>query len=246
MIRLLTAVLLFVSFHAVAEVTLTPLNNNTPADADDVMGNFNALKTEIESLPLPPSDCSTDQIIKWDSSENAWICSSRASGTITMVDMWKADYTVGDSENVGFVALHGGSTFSNFGGAESRMVFTAGASEPNGFSFPEPGFYEVTANFSTFAPAGTSVQTIKAEWRSSASFGYYAHFRVRPAGVTNGSSEELWGESSMNFYLNVTDVEAQYLRFVFSTQGSNMPSEAFLGRSGNPKSSTIVFKRIEP
>jgi hypothetical protein len=69
---------------------------------------------------------------------------------------------------------------------------------------------------------------------------------VRPAGVVNGSSEELWGESSMNFYLNVTDVEAQYLRFVFSTQGSNMPSEALLGRSGNPKSSTIVFKRIEP
>ena len=71
MIRLLTAVLLFASFHAVAEVTLTPLNNNTPADADDVMGNFNALNEA-----LPPSDCTTDQIIKWDDSNDVWVCAS--------------------------------------------------------------------------------------------------------------------------------------------------------------------------
>jgi len=72
MIRLLTAVLLFASFNVVAEVTLTELSNNTPADADDVMGNFNALKSEIESLPTPPTNCTTDQIIKWDGS--AWVC----------------------------------------------------------------------------------------------------------------------------------------------------------------------------
>ena len=67
MIRLLIAALLFASFHAVADVTLTELTNNTPADADDVMGNFNALKSA-----LPPSDCSTDQIINWKG--NAWVC----------------------------------------------------------------------------------------------------------------------------------------------------------------------------
>ena len=60
MIRLLTASSTFASFHAAAEVNLTELNNNTPADADDVMGNFNALNEA-----LPPSDCSTNQIIKW-------------------------------------------------------------------------------------------------------------------------------------------------------------------------------------
>ena len=49
MIRLLTAVLLFASFHVAAEVTLTPLNNNTPADADDVMGNFNSLASELNT-----------------------------------------------------------------------------------------------------------------------------------------------------------------------------------------------------
>ena len=76
MIRLLTAVLLFASFHALADVTLTPLNNNTPADADDVMGNFNALKDEIESLPTPPNDCTTDQIIKWDDANDVWVCAT--------------------------------------------------------------------------------------------------------------------------------------------------------------------------
>ena len=71
MIRLLTAGLLFLSWHTVAEVTLTPLSNNTPADADHVMGNFNALNEA-----LPPSDCTTDQIIKWDASSEAWVCAN--------------------------------------------------------------------------------------------------------------------------------------------------------------------------
>ena len=74
MIRLLIAVLLFTSLNVTAEVTLTPLNNNTPADADDVMGNFNALKNEIESLPTPPSTCETNQIIKWNGT--AWACAA--------------------------------------------------------------------------------------------------------------------------------------------------------------------------
>ncbi len=84
MIRLLTA-LLFASFDVAAEVTLTPLNNNTPADADDVMGNFTALKNEIESLPRPPSDCSTNQIIKWNGS--AWVCAN----DLTSVGWWRVD-----------------------------------------------------------------------------------------------------------------------------------------------------------
>ena len=73
MIRLLTAVLLFASFNVLAEVTLTDINNNEVADAEVVMGNFNALKSEIESLPTPPTNCTTDQFIKWNGS--AWVCS---------------------------------------------------------------------------------------------------------------------------------------------------------------------------
>ena len=74
MIRLLTAALLFASFNVVAEVTLTDINNDEVADAEVVMGNFNALKSEIESLPTPPSDCSTNQIIRWSGS--AWVCAT--------------------------------------------------------------------------------------------------------------------------------------------------------------------------
>ena len=76
MVRLLTAVFLFASFNVVAEVTLTDINNNEVADAEEVMGNFNALKNEIESLPTPPTNCSTDQVIKWDGS--AWVCATRS------------------------------------------------------------------------------------------------------------------------------------------------------------------------
>ena len=49
MIRLLTAVFLFASFNVVAEVTLTDITNNEVADADEVMGNFNALKQGVEA-----------------------------------------------------------------------------------------------------------------------------------------------------------------------------------------------------
>ena len=49
MIRLLTAVLLLASFNAVAEVTLTEISNDEVADADEVMGNFNALKQGVEA-----------------------------------------------------------------------------------------------------------------------------------------------------------------------------------------------------
>ena len=83
MIRLLTAVFLFASFNAVAEVTLTDINNNEVADADEVMGNFNALKqgveanaTAIDALPTPPTDCTTDQIIKWDDANDVWVCAT--------------------------------------------------------------------------------------------------------------------------------------------------------------------------
>jgi hypothetical protein len=75
MIRLLAAVLLFASLNVTAEVTLTPLNNNTPANADDVMGNFNALNNA-----LPPSDCTTDQIIKWNGT--AWACTDDVLTTL--------------------------------------------------------------------------------------------------------------------------------------------------------------------
>ena len=91
MIRLLTAVLLFASFHAVADVTLTDINNNEVADAEEVMGNFNALKqgveanaTAINALPAPPTDCTTNQIIKWNGS--AWVCDDNLLANLNCTD----------------------------------------------------------------------------------------------------------------------------------------------------------------
>ena len=87
MARLLTAVLLFVSFNVVAEecppflpapnaptkCDLNQLNNDEVADADEVMENFNKLGDAID-IATPSSFCRIDQIMKWDGS--AWACSS--------------------------------------------------------------------------------------------------------------------------------------------------------------------------
>ena len=97
MIRLLTVALLFASFHAAAEVNLTELNNNTPADADDVMGNFNALNEA-----LPPSDCSTNQIIRWSGS--AWVCATDPLAGLSCEDGQTITYRNGAWQCGGCVA----------------------------------------------------------------------------------------------------------------------------------------------
>ena len=109
MIRLPTAVFLFASFNVMAEVTLTPLSNNTPADADDVMGNFNALNEA-----LPPSDCATDQIIKWDDTNDVWVCADMPSVNVSEpANRYKWEY-VGWSNSPSFSPLTDG-TFMAFG-----------------------------------------------------------------------------------------------------------------------------------
>lgn len=88
MIRLLTAALLFASLNVMAEecldfspapgeptkCDLNQLNNNEVADANKVMENFNTLGDAIDALPTPPTNCTTDQIIKWNGAE--WVCAT--------------------------------------------------------------------------------------------------------------------------------------------------------------------------
>ena len=77
MIRLLTAVLLFASFHVMAQkLLLNEFEDGTPAKAGEVNYNFDALNNEIAATKsvLPPSDCSTDQIIRWNGT--AWACAT--------------------------------------------------------------------------------------------------------------------------------------------------------------------------
>lgn len=105
MVRLLIAVLLFASVEAMADadvcVTLEPpptacslnqLTNGAVAEANKVMENFNTLGGAIDALPTPPSDCTTDQIIKWDGS--AWACSDMSSSSTGVA--WSRSYSRGE------------------------------------------------------------------------------------------------------------------------------------------------------
>ena len=100
MLRLLTPVLLFASFATVAEecpgfspvpnaptkCDLNQLNNNEVADAGKVMENFNKLGDAIDALPTPPTDCTTDQIIRYDGS--AWACADETGSEDANVRGW--------------------------------------------------------------------------------------------------------------------------------------------------------------
>ena len=81
------ALLLCLSPFAFAQTEVPNVfEDGTPASAAEVNANFDALESAIDSndedfelfradtqLALPPSNCSTDQIIKWNGS--AWVCS---------------------------------------------------------------------------------------------------------------------------------------------------------------------------
>jgi len=133
----LLAILLLLPLSALAQTQVPNVfEDGTPASAAEVNENFDALGDAIDALPTPPSDCTTDQIIKWDGS--AWVCASRLSGAITMIDRW---YTSGESAstlNVTFTQ----DTDSMRGvmrGDGNQMAFTAGTGPDHGFSFPETG-----------------------------------------------------------------------------------------------------------
>ena len=100
MIRLLAAVFLFVTI--LPELTLaqglTALKNGTVADAEVLNQNFSAnndyidsvegrvteLEEAIDTLPTPPSNCTTNQIIKWDGS--AWVCDDNPLANLNCTD----------------------------------------------------------------------------------------------------------------------------------------------------------------
>ena len=72
MIRLLTAVLLFASFHVVAQTQVPNVfEDGTPARAAEVNANFDAIEAA-----LPPANCTADQIIKWDDTNDVWVCAT--------------------------------------------------------------------------------------------------------------------------------------------------------------------------
>ena len=96
MFRLLTAVLLFASFNAVAQTQVPNVfEDGTPASAAEVNANFDALEAAIDAIPEGPAgaqgpagadgvaaglSCSTDQIIRYDG--NNWVCAHRYWGEL--------------------------------------------------------------------------------------------------------------------------------------------------------------------
>lgn len=102
MIRLLTAFLLFASFSAVAD-DLRTFSDGQVINADDFNHNFQKLEQDIADIPEGPQgpmgnpgnpgpagpigpagadgvaaglNCTTDQIIKWDGTNDVWVCAT--------------------------------------------------------------------------------------------------------------------------------------------------------------------------
>lgn len=79
MIRLLTAIFLFASFNAVADTEVPhTFQDGEVIDAQKFNEDFDALEAAIDAnaAALPPTNCTTDQIIKWDDTNDAWVCAT--------------------------------------------------------------------------------------------------------------------------------------------------------------------------
>ena len=79
MIRLLTAVFLVASFNAVADTEVPhTFQDGEVIDAQKFNEDFDALEAAIDAnaAALPPTNCTTDQIIKWDDTNDVWVCAT--------------------------------------------------------------------------------------------------------------------------------------------------------------------------
>ena len=73
MIRLLAAIgLALMTAQAFAQVQVPKsYSDGEVIDADELNTNLKAIADAV-----PPRDCNTDQIIKWDASSEAWVCAN--------------------------------------------------------------------------------------------------------------------------------------------------------------------------
>lgn len=143
-----------------ADVTLpNNLEENSVASATDVMDNFNALKdgvdenasaveanaAAINAVATPPTDCTTDQVIKWDGS--AWQCSYPLTATFYSDD-WDRDGEWDSGTNVYTFEMFSPSARGVMSGAEGPYrcekswrctVGVAGVANHLGCSISESG-----------------------------------------------------------------------------------------------------------
>lgn len=242
MIRLLTAALLFASFHAIAQTQVPNVfEDGTPASAAEVNENFDALGDAIDALPTPPSDCTTDQIIKWNGS--AWECASRLSGAITMIDRWYTSTSeASNTLNIGFTQ-DGDSTLGVMRGDGNQMAFTAGTGSGHGFSFPETGIYRVDTTMSLRPSTNTSQSTYVRAQLSIDTAGNWSNIGYMGAWDSNFGIEgggQVYMSVSMSFTLNISNTATDRLRFEFN-EGNTYSS-----LRGGSSYSWVTFTRIEP
>lgn len=83
MSRLTLALVFYLPAFGYAQTTVTnTFQNGTTADANEVNENFTDLANAIDKIVEPPTNCSTNQIIKWNGS--AWACANETSSGITL------------------------------------------------------------------------------------------------------------------------------------------------------------------
>ena len=214
--------------------------DGTPASAAEVNENFDELVNAIDSLALPPSDCSTDQIIKWDGA--VWVCASRFSGAITMIDRWYAGGESGNTVNVAFTQDLG-STRGVMRSVGNQMVFTSGIGGGHGFLFPETGIYKIEATMSLRPSVHTAQSTyVRAQFSedTAATWENVGYMKAWDSNFGIEGGGQIYVSVSMSFTLNISNTATQRLRFEFN-EGNTYSS-----LRGGDDFSWITVTRIEP
>ena len=109
MTKPLISILLLIPLSTLAQTQVPNVfMDGTPATAVEVNENFDALETVIDALPTPPTDCTIDQVIKWDGL--AWVCATDPFAGLTCdvggylrmgVDGWQCVYCSDEEEHEG-------------------------------------------------------------------------------------------------------------------------------------------------
>lgn len=269
MIRLLTAALLFASFNVVAD-DLKTFSDGQVIEADDFNHNFQKLEQDIADIPAGPQgpvgnngavgpagpagaqgpagadgvaaglNCAADQIIKWNGS--AWVCASRLSGAITMIDRWYSNGESSSNQNMAFVQ-DSDSRRGVIRGGGNQMAFTAGTGSGHGFSFPETGIYRVDTTMSLRPSVHTSQSTYVRAQLSIGTPPNWSNIGYMGAWDSNFGIEgggQVYMSVSMSFALNISNTATDRLRFEFN-EGNTYSS-----LRGGSSYSWVTFTRIEP
>ena len=140
MIRLLTAALLFASFHAVAQTQVPNVFEDGGVQCE---------------LRCSRGRTATFLHIRSSYDGSAWVCASRLSGAITMIDRWYS--STGEGAALITWNSHKTVTLGGMRGLGNQMIFVTGSG--HGFTFPETGIYRVDTTMSLRPSVHTTQST---------------------------------------------------------------------------------------